>query len=265
MDLGYGLPCLRSTSKRVRCFFARRAVRTRTHNASGSSHRLPATPDLFFEEKRGSPRLLGHPCHARREPNTTPDVRRSGRIRHVLGSELGNNAISASVESMVERLGNSVPFPGIDDSTLTVETLTRHLQDGINLWTAGDHEEAAKNLKVTLAEVAMNPAIVAADPTLRTLVQRAYIARAVIPPSWSIWSFRTPARFLTHDAHLRDRRKVSPKLRTPKIRTRRRRAPARSERRSSAATEASIRPLGNCAFGIPMQCDTGCFGPRRGD
>jgi hypothetical protein len=33
-------------------------------------------PDLF-EEKRGSPRLLGRPCHTRREPNTTPDARRS--------------------------------------------------------------------------------------------------------------------------------------------------------------------------------------------
>src|SRR5262249_11044294 len=51
MDLGYGLPCLRSTSKRVRCFFARRAVRTRTHNASGSGHRLPATPDFFFSRR----------------------------------------------------------------------------------------------------------------------------------------------------------------------------------------------------------------------
>src|SRR5262249_8915488 len=33
---------------------------------------------FLFEEKRGSPRLLGHPCHTRCEPNTTPDVRRSG-------------------------------------------------------------------------------------------------------------------------------------------------------------------------------------------
>jgi hypothetical protein len=113
------------------------------------------------------------------EKCTEADWLAIGNIRHVLGSELGNKALIASVESMVERLGNSVPFPGIDDSTLTVETLTKHLQDGINLWTAGDHEEAAKNLKVTLAEVAMNPAIVAADPTLRPLVQRAYIARAV--------------------------------------------------------------------------------------
>jgi hypothetical protein len=60
----------------MRCFFARRSVRTPTHDASGTDHRLPALPD-FFEGKRGSPGLLGRPHHTRREPNTTPDVRRS--------------------------------------------------------------------------------------------------------------------------------------------------------------------------------------------
>ena len=100
-------------------------------------------------------------------------------VRHVLDSETDNRAIIASVDSMIDRLGNSVPFPGIEDPTLTVEKLTKHLQDGINRWTAGDHEAAAESLKGTLAEVAMNPAIVAADPTLRSLVQRAYVARAV--------------------------------------------------------------------------------------
>src|SRR5262249_14979807 len=62
--------------ERVRLFFARRSVRTPTHDASGTDHRLPVVPD-FFEGKRGSPRLLGHPRYTRREPNTTPDVRRS--------------------------------------------------------------------------------------------------------------------------------------------------------------------------------------------
>jgi hypothetical protein len=60
----------------MRFFFARRSVRTPTHDASGTHHRLPVMPD-FFEGKRGSPGLLGRPCHTRREPNTTPDVRRS--------------------------------------------------------------------------------------------------------------------------------------------------------------------------------------------
>jgi hypothetical protein len=60
----------------MRLFLARRTVRTPTHDASGTDHRLPALPD-FFEEKRGYPGLLDRPCYTRREPNTTPDVRRS--------------------------------------------------------------------------------------------------------------------------------------------------------------------------------------------
>jgi hypothetical protein len=102
-----------------------------------------------------------------------------GNIRHVLESEIDNNAIVASVDGVIDRLGSRVPFPGIQDPTLTVELLTKHLQDGINLWTAGDHEAAAASLRASLVEATMNPAIVAADPTLRPLVQRAYVARAV--------------------------------------------------------------------------------------
>jgi hypothetical protein len=72
VSLAFGLPRVRAL---VLCASS---VRTRTHDASGTDHRLPAPPDSF-EGKRGSPRLLGHPHHTRREPNTTPDALRSRR------------------------------------------------------------------------------------------------------------------------------------------------------------------------------------------
>jgi hypothetical protein len=76
VDLGYGLPCLWSTSNA--CATSSRVVpcaRQRT-TLRGRVTGSPAAPD-FFEEKRGSPRLLDRPHYTRREPNTTPDVRRS--------------------------------------------------------------------------------------------------------------------------------------------------------------------------------------------
>ena len=113
------------------------------------------------------------------EKCTDEDWRAIGNIRRVLEREVKNNALIASVDDMIDRLGNGVPFPGVDDPTLTVEKLTKELQDGIDMWTAGDHEAAADSLKTTLAVVLVNPALVAADATLRPLVQRAYVARAV--------------------------------------------------------------------------------------
>jgi hypothetical protein len=100
-------------------------------------------------------------------------------LRLAFQSEIQNRALIASVDSMIWRLGDKVPFPGIDDADLTVETLAKHLKDGINKWIGGEYENAAKTLKMALAEAAMNPAIVVADPTLRPLIQRAYVARAV--------------------------------------------------------------------------------------
>lgn len=100
-------------------------------------------------------------------------------MRRVLESDLHNGAVVASVDRMIYRLGANVPFPGVDDPRLTVEQLTKHLKDGIDRWTGGDYEYAAKTLKVALGEAAMNPAIVAADSTLRPLVQRAYVAQAM--------------------------------------------------------------------------------------
>jgi hypothetical protein len=102
-----------------------------------------------------------------------------GNLRRVLGSEIKNQALIASVNGMIARLGNHVPFPGVDDPALTAEQLTKHIKDGIDKWTGGDYEEAARSLGMALAEAALNPAIVVADSTLRPLIQRAYVARAV--------------------------------------------------------------------------------------
>jgi hypothetical protein len=100
-------------------------------------------------------------------------------LRLAFQSEIKNRALIASVDSMIWRLGDKVPFPGVDDSDLTVEALAKHLKDGINKWIGGEYENAAKNLRMALTEAAMNPAIVVADSTLRPLIQRAYVARAV--------------------------------------------------------------------------------------
>jgi hypothetical protein len=100
-------------------------------------------------------------------------------LRLAFQSEIRNRALIASVEGMIWRLGDKMPFPGVDDSDLTVEVLAKHLKDGINKWIGGEYENAARSLKMALTEAVMNPALVVADSTLRPLIQRAYVARAV--------------------------------------------------------------------------------------
>ena len=110
---------------------------------------------------------------------TDDDWRAISNIRLVLQSELHNSALVASVEEMVYRLGDNIPFPGINDPDLTTQQLAKEFEDGIGRWTAGDHEAAADGLKETLGKALVNPALVAGDATLRRLVQRAYIGRSI--------------------------------------------------------------------------------------
>jgi hypothetical protein len=102
-----------------------------------------------------------------------------GNLRRVLTGETKNDALVASVEEMVYHLGDHTPFPGISDPALTVEKLSKHIKDGIDQWTHADYEGAVDTLGSAISEATLNPAIVAADATLRRLVVRAYVGRAI--------------------------------------------------------------------------------------
>lgn len=106
------------------------------------------------------------------------DWRAIGNLRRVLGTEM-HSALVGLPENMLNMLRGHLPLPSITDPSLTVEKLTKDLKDGIDQWTRGDHEAAAESLRRTLGEVVSNPAVVAVDSTLRPLIVRAYIARAV--------------------------------------------------------------------------------------
>lgn len=107
------------------------------------------------------------------------DLRVIGLIRHVLQDELNRPGLVASVPDVLEHLGSNVPLPSVTDPDLTAARLTEHLKAGIANWAGGQHQEAAERLETALAEAADNPATVVSDPTLRQLIARAYVGRAV--------------------------------------------------------------------------------------
>jgi hypothetical protein len=106
------------------------------------------------------------------------DWRAIESLRRAFSTEIENRAVIANVEDLVHRL-DVLPLPGISDPSLTVAKLTKRVKSGIDQWTQGDYEGAAASLEGVLNEAADNPAIVAADSTLRPLIVRAYVARAV--------------------------------------------------------------------------------------
>jgi tetratricopeptide (TPR) repeat protein len=107
------------------------------------------------------------------------DLRAIGLFRYALQSGPRRGDVIAEVPEVIERLGPSAPFSGIDDPRLTVAALTEHLKIGIASWAGGQHKEAAQRLATALAEAADNPATVVSDPTLRQLIPRAYVGWAV--------------------------------------------------------------------------------------
>jgi hypothetical protein len=110
---------------------------------------------------------------------TEEDFQASRTMRDVLEHEVKSDALVSSVDDMLARLGGGVPMAGITTPTLTAQRLAKELQDGIEMWTGGQDQAAAESLKQSLSKVLENPALVADDATLRTLVQKAYIARSV--------------------------------------------------------------------------------------
>jgi hypothetical protein len=107
------------------------------------------------------------------------DLRVIGLTRHVLQDELKRPGLVASVQDVIDHLGGNVPLPSVTDPDLTAAGLTEHLKAGIGNWAGGQHQEAVQLLETALAEAVENPATVVSDPTLRQLIPRAYVGRAV--------------------------------------------------------------------------------------
>jgi hypothetical protein len=107
------------------------------------------------------------------------DFRAIGHVRHVLETELKRHGLVASAPDVIAYLKGNVPLSSVADPDLTAAILTEHLKAGIARWAGGQHKEAAQRLGTALAEAAENPSTVLSDPTLRQLIPRAHVGRAV--------------------------------------------------------------------------------------
>jgi hypothetical protein len=113
------------------------------------------------------------------------DLQAISNVRLALREQPNSGYVIAAPDDVRERLGGGVPQPANQDPHFTPDKLEKHLKDGIAKWAATpitdlrENEEAARLLVTALLEAKVNPAIVVADPSMRQLVQRAYVAWAL--------------------------------------------------------------------------------------
>jgi hypothetical protein len=94
----------------------------------------------------------------------------------------------ATPSDVLETIGDGVPWPAAIDPGMTARKVIDDLKSGIEHWINGRYEQAASQLEEGLATAKHNPALVASDPTLRQLIPRAHVGRAV-----SLWRLRRRA------------------------------------------------------------------------
>lgn len=120
------------------------------------------------------------------------DQRRIGAFRRI-ASELGRPGLAVKPSAVLEAIDNGIPRSAITNPGMTSRQIIDDLMSGIGHWVNGRYEQAAQQLEKGLGAAKLNPALVASDPTLRQLIPRAHVARAV-----SLW--RLGRRALAKDA-----------------------------------------------------------------
>jgi hypothetical protein len=126
---------------------------------------------------RADTTLILDACVKKCDPHD--DLNRVMGIRAVIELELGRPDLIVSSEDVLKRLGSRAPLSAVRDRGLTATTLTDHLKAGIKFFVDGDYPKADTALMVAIDEADANPGTVVANATLRPLIYRARVGRAV--------------------------------------------------------------------------------------
>lgn len=107
------------------------------------------------------------------------DHRLIGAFRRMVASELARPGLAISPGAVLEAVAAFAPRPAIDDPGMTSRQILDDLKLGVEQWVNGRYEQAANQLELGLTAAQRNPALVASDPSLRQLIPRAHVGRAV--------------------------------------------------------------------------------------
>lgn len=116
------------------------------------------------------------------------DRRLLGAFRRLLATEYVRPNLATTPSAVLEAIGDGVPWPAAIDPGMTARKIIDDLKSGIEHWVNGRYEQAARQLEEGLGAAKHNPELVASEPTLRQLIPRAHVGRAV-----SLWRLRRRA------------------------------------------------------------------------
>lgn len=102
-----------------------------------------------------------------------------GAFRRMVDSEFARPKLAIRPRAVLEAIGDGIPGPAITDPGMTSQQIIDDLRLGVEQWVNGRYDEAAKQLEEALLSAQLNPALVVSDPTLRQLIPRAHVGRAV--------------------------------------------------------------------------------------
>src|SRR5262249_5166778 len=119
------------------------------------------------------------------------DLRLISTFRRIVASEFERPRLAVKPAAVLEVIGDGMPIPAVTDPGMTSRQIIDDLKQGIEQWINGNHEQAAELLAQDLDSAKLNPVPVVSDPSLRQLIPRAHVARAV-----SLWRLgrRAPAK-----------------------------------------------------------------------
>lgn len=107
------------------------------------------------------------------------DLRVISLMRSALAARAKESRAIADVREVLGQSRFSLPLPTVQDPRLTSVELTKRLKAGIDDWVGGRYESAANQLEQVLMTAVANPALILSDPTLRQLIPRGQLGRAI--------------------------------------------------------------------------------------
>jgi hypothetical protein len=110
------------------------------------------------------------------------DLRLIGAFRRILAAEFKRPGLISSASDVAAAIGYGLSRSAVTNPWMTSQKIIDDLKSAIEHWIAGRYEQAAERAEEGLSSAKLNPSLVTSEPTLRQLIPRVHVARAV-----SLW------------------------------------------------------------------------------